>query len=151
MEDSYLMTDFTKTLQAVEFVISPDPCGRTQWYFEDTGKPSGGTGRPGGKPAATQHYLATTPEELQRANLYSSLTKNGMHAPALDLDFPARLLPSSTKGHYHLYLDKEIYWEDYARLIQLLGEIGILEVGNALASLEKGMTCLRKPGIVKPK
>lgn len=45
-----------------------------------------------------------------RPNLVSSKMYNehgylDRHSPVLDIDFPARLLPSTTEGHFHSYLD----------------------------------------------
>lgn len=84
------------------------------------------------------------------ANLVSSLLENGNHAPVLDIDFPARLIPSSTPGHYHLYLDKEMSPGNYRTLIRTLSSVGILESGYAYAALNKGMTLVRKPDVLKP-
>jgi hypothetical protein len=106
-------------------------------------------GKPSGGGDGSDYTLALTDKQKEHANLFASLTEKGMHAPALDIDFKARLIPSSTIGHYHLYLDKEICWDDYAKLIAVMGEIGLIEPGYAEVSLKKGMTTLRKPGIVK--
>lgn len=52
------------------------------------------------------------------ANLVSSLTDDGLHMPVIDLDLPAKLVPSRTPGHYHLFLDKEVSWTKYQRLLK---------------------------------
>src|SRR5690606_29587737 len=62
-------------------------------------------------------------------NLISSLTDTGHHAPVLDFDVPARLVPSSTPGHHHLYIDVECSWEDYKALLVAMERCGILEEG----------------------
>lgn len=135
-------------------------------------------------------------------NLISSLTINGSHAPALDIDFPAkledgrltlyarvdwqhcgdlmkilataptsgedirfnadvrsddisliipgaRLVPSATPEHFHLYIDTEMGWESYARLLAVLGEAGILGEGFVKSSLWHGMSFLRYPADAK--
>jgi len=46
------------------------------------------------------------------ANVVSSLLTNGNHAPCIDLDVPAMLVPSSTPGHSHLYIDIEVPWKN---------------------------------------
>ena len=52
--------------------------------------------------------------DLDQANVVSSLqsgTEPGsraQHYPVLDLDLPAVLVPSSTPGHSHLYIDLPI-------------------------------------------
>jgi len=87
-----------------------------------------------------------------RANLVGSLLQNKQtHAPVLDLDFPCELYPSTTTGHHHLYLDVELSWDDYAKLLTVLGEVGILEPGYVDASLRRRQTFVRKPGVRKQK
>lgn len=61
------------------------------------------------------------------ANLVSSQCENGMHAPALDIDLPCRLVPSGTEGHFHFYIDKQMTWEQYCDLMDVLQEVGVLE------------------------
>lgn len=61
------------------------------------------------------------------ANLVSSQCENGMHAPALDIDLPCRLVPSQTEGHFHLYIDKQMTWDKYCDLMDVLVDVGILE------------------------
>lgn len=66
------------------------------------------------------------------------------------LETPARLLPSSTPGHHHLYMDTELPWNDYALLLKRLEEATIIQRGFYRASLERKQTMLRKPGVLKP-
>lgn len=84
-----------------------------------------------------------TRENGHNANLISSLTTSGMHAPVLDIDFEARLVPSRTEGHYHLYLDKEMPWWKYRFLLWALKVVGIIEPGYYGASVERRMTFCR--------
>lgn len=72
-----------------------------------------------------------------------------LHRPVLDIDFPAKLIPSSTEGHFHLYLDKEMTWEQYEKLLLALVEADILEPGYVSASIARGHTCVRLPGVSK--
>lgn len=72
------------------------------------------------------------------------------HAPVLDIDFQAQLIPSSTPGHYHLYLDKEMSWWRYKRLLKSLYKAGIIEKGYYKGSLQTKQTLVRKPTIRKP-
>lgn len=99
------------------------------------------------------------PEELQlltvevpheTANLISSKCESGKHAPVIDIDFPIAVYPSSQLGHYHLYIDKEITWTQYVRILKALSSAGIIETGYLKASLEKGYTAVRPVGVVKP-
>lgn len=88
---------------------------------------------------------------LDEANCISSeiAGTSDMHAPVLDLDFGASLVPSATEGHYHLYLDKALDWETYEDLLRALGNAGILEQGYVNASIERRATFVRKPGVSK--
>lgn len=74
---------------------------------------------------------------------------SGLHAPALDIDLPCRLVPSSTPGHHHLYIDKAMPWPKYVKLLNVLAEVGILEESYVAASIRDGATILRKPGVSK--
>lgn len=85
----------------------------------------------------------------EQANLVSSLTENGTHAPVLDLDFPARLVESSTPGHFHLYLEREMDWDTYSELLAALANAGILEQGYVRAMLSRGATYVRRNGVYK--
>lgn len=84
------------------------------------------------------------------ANLVSSLLDNGKHSPALDIDFEARLVPSSTPGHFHLYLDGlELEWTEYRTLLIALAQAGVIQHGYASACIDRGATFLRPPGQTK--
>jgi len=71
------------------------------------------------------------------------------HKPILDIDFPAKLVPSSTEGHFHLYLDKELSWEQYEKLLRALADAGIIEQGYANASIERRYSAARLPWVKK--
>jgi hypothetical protein len=87
------------------------------------------------------------------ANLVSShVTGTGagfLHAPVLDLDFPCRLVESTTPGHFHLYLDRCVTWERYVQLLDALHDAGLIEDGFHKMSLHRGATFVRKPGVRK--
>jgi hypothetical protein len=76
-------------------------------------------------------------------------TNAGLHAPVLDIDFGAQLVPSSTPGHFHLYFEKAMTWGNYCGLLKALGDVGILEAGYVKASLRRGYSSVRKPGVYK--
>ena len=88
-------------------------------------------------------------KDVDQANLVSSLTVNNTHAPALDIDFPVHVVPSSTPGHYHLYLEKELSWVDYHKLLTTLYEVGIIEKEWFDMSMSFMQTYLRLPHIHK--
>lgn len=84
-------------------------------------------------------------------NLVCSDIGDGMHLPCLDIDFAARLVPSSTPGHFHLYLDgmAPLTWPQYDKLLAALTEAGIISEGYYNHSQDRQMTCLRRPGVTK--
>lgn len=72
-----------------------------------------------------------------------------MHRPILDIDFAAELIPSTTDGHFHLYLDRPMTWKQYKRLLNVMAEVGVIEHGYAQASIERGYSSTRLPWIKK--
>ena len=86
------------------------------------------------------------------ANVCTSvrLDTEDRHAVLLDLDVPAALVPSSTPGHSHLYVDVSVPTETYFRLLDVLAEAGVIETGYANVSKHRGGTSLRLPWIKKP-
>jgi hypothetical protein len=85
-------------------------------------------------------------EASRRADPY-----RGWHSPVLDIDFEVQLIPSTTKGHYHLYLDGiSMEWDKYRKLLQTLAECKVIEQGFCDASLRREMTCVRLPHVKKP-
>jgi len=105
------------------------------------------------------------PEQLQFSNVVSSqladdivtrtLQSVGLegkrHAVAIDLDIPAYLVPSTTPGHSHLYVDVPggIAHDDYMDLLEVLGRCGVIEEGYAEVSRKRGHSDLRPPWIKK--
>jgi hypothetical protein len=90
------------------------------------------------------------PTEENPANLVSSLCLDGKHRPAIDVDVPVRLIPSSTPDHWHLYfptveLDPDAYFE----LLDALAKAGIIGAGFAHHSRRRGASWLRLPGVKK--
>lgn len=71
------------------------------------------------------------------------------HAPALDLDVPAYLVASTTPGHFHLYLDVEMTWRTYRRLLKALAKAGVIEKDWAKASIACRHTFVRAPWVIK--
>lgn len=113
----------------------------------------------------SENFATANPEKirhdapLMEANSVASLyiprgaPKNAdgipTHKPVLDIDMPVMLVPSSTRGHNHLYIDAPMSWDHYAKLLKVLGEVGILEPGYVRASLYRESTWLRLPWIGK--
>jgi hypothetical protein len=73
----------------------------------------------------------------------------GKHTVMLDLDVPSALIPSSTPGHYHLYIDVKMSWWRYRALLKQLSSAGIIEKGYYEASLRRKATHLRPPWVRK--
>lgn len=100
-----------------------------------------------------------TCDDIAGANVVTSLRTDSnylffgedvpMHAVVLDLDVPAYLIPSSTPGHSHLYIDVEIEEELYFKLLDVLAEARVVEAGYVGASKRRGSTCLRLPWVKK--
>lgn len=95
-----------------------------------------------------------THQSIEKANLITSKVERypygiEYHRPVLDLDFEAQLVPSSTPGHYHLYLDKQITKLRYMELLRALAAAGIIEQGFADAAIARGASSARLPWIKK--
>lgn len=73
----------------------------------------------------------------------------GLHRPILDIDCPARLLPSTTPGHFHLYIDKPMSWSRYTNLLHALSRAGVIEPGYAAVSIKRGYSSVRLPWVKK--
>lgn len=67
------------------------------------------------------------------------------HKPVLDLDMDVMVLPSSTPGHHHLYIDKALPWNEYSLLMNVLAHVGILQHGYVAASHHRAESFLRTP------
>lgn len=107
---------------------------RTLWYLKlDIAKVEGNYGPDNEK---RQQIPSSRPEE---ATLIGSQVEGwpNLHMPVLDIDFPCELRESETPGHFHLFIDKPIRWEDYSRLLMALGDAGVLEEGYARASIKR--------------
>lgn len=82
-------------------------------------------------------------------NLVSSITDDGKQMPILDLDFPHRIVPSSTPGHNHLYLDVVMTKWQWFWLMWGLWQAGVIELGFFVWSIRRGGNFVRVPGTVK--
>lgn len=75
--------------------------------------------------------------------------QDGWHTVMLDIDQPVRLVPSTTPGHWHLYIDVAMPWWRYRYLLKALKIAGIIEDGYYRASVKRGFTSLRLPWVKK--
>ena len=87
------------------------------------------------------------PKSCQDALLVGSLREDGTHAPVIDLDFSAELIPSTTEGHFHLYLNKALTPKEHEKLLKVLYEVGIIEYGFYHNSLKRKQAHVLMPGI----
>lgn len=74
---------------------------------------------------------------------------SGRHKVVIDLDLPAHLIPSSTPGHFHLYVDHVLEWHEYEDLLNALAVAGLVEPGYVGASVARGFTAARLPWVKK--
>lgn len=112
--------------------------------------PEGVSGRDDGDEyEARQHDEADGIKDAHVITSHDPTT--GKHRPILDIDLPAALIPSSTPGHYHLYIDKPMEWDRYEDLLDALSAVGIIEEGYASASCDREYTSVRLPWIKKSK
>lgn len=88
-------------------------------------------------------------DTIDEAHVICSQRADGMHRPILDIDFPVHVVPSSTEGHFHLYLDKPMDFDAYQELLKALARAGIIESKYASVSLARGYTSVRLPWIRK--
>ena len=90
-------------------------------------------------------------ENLMDANVVSSDSRINpdVHYPVIDLDVPVYLVPSSTPGHSHLYINVGMTFEDYTRILLALAQAGVVEDGYVEASIRRGRSDVRLPWIQK--
>ena len=75
---------------------------------------------------------------------------SGRHRLVLDIDYSARLIPSTTDGRFHLYLDGlTISDEQFAILLPILAECNIISSAYAAHSLRRGYSSVRLPWVKK--
>jgi hypothetical protein len=86
--------------------------------------------------------------DLEEANIITS-EHYGYHKVLLDIDMPVKILPSSTEGHFHLFIDKELDTEAYFSLVEAFVNAGIVESGYLEASYARGYTAVRVPWVPK--
>lgn len=100
-------------------------------------------------PEGAEVILSLSGNTRRTVNSWGAEHEANLHRPVLDLDFPAALVPSSTPGHFHLYLDKEMTWSDYKYLICAFETVGLIEKGYKEASLAREFTSVRLPWVKK--
>jgi len=79
------------------------------------------------------------------AEVVSSEIGDGIHCITLDIDYPCYVVPSGTRGHFHLYIDYPLTWSKYKRLLKALARAGVVEKGYVDASIRRKHTAVRVP------
>jgi homocysteine S-methyltransferase len=69
--------------------------------------------------------------------------------PVFDIDYPARLVPSTTPGHWHLYLDRDVPWDKYEKVLEAMADAGLIEEGFVAAAKKGKGTFVRPPHVKK--
>lgn len=111
--------------------------GEPTWYEENVGEY---------RPVVQSIELGTVvTSEVADA----SWLPTGKHKPVLDIDLPVKVLDSSTPGHHHLFIDKEMTWDEYDKLLTVLVKLGIVEPGFRNASQHRQHTAVRLPWVKK--
>ena len=138
-----------------------DPQGRTTWTVVDGERVevpvnealvlSSQTARV--RPATVDLFMGEWGEAVDATPMSGEETTptEYLHRPVLDIDVPARLIPSTTPGHHHLYLDIDMTWEKYEALLKALASAGVIEQGYLLAALNRRATFVRLPWVAKKK
>lgn len=84
-----------------------------------------------------------------QGNKFKAITRCINHAPVIDFDIPIKLIPSSQIGHYHLYIEKEIPWHKYQKLLDALADADLIERGYYNAARYRGFSAVRPSGSYK--
>lgn len=72
-----------------------------------------------------------------------------LHAPVIDLDLNARLIPSTTPGHFHLYLDRLMSFDDMMMLLRAFAAAGLVEQGYVEVTENRRYASVRLPWVSK--
>ncbi len=83
------------------------------------------------------------------ANLISSERIDGKHLLMLDIDHEHYYAESSTPGHAYLVIHHELDQEAMLEILTVLGKHGIVQTGFMQATLDRGFSALRMPGVSK--
>lgn len=111
--------------------------------------PEGGYTRPSETADVEQANLITSKVAGQPEPSTDPWGDRARHKVVLDVDLPVTVIASSTPGHHHLFIDHEIDWADYVRLLEALAACGLVEQGYVNASTQRGYTSVRLPWVKK--
>lgn len=96
-------------------------------------------------------WVRPTEADPTDANLISSECDDGGHMPLIDIDdIPVRVVPSSTPGCSHLYIDKKMGWRQYEKLLEALTDAGVVEREYFQMCKDLRASFVRTPESAKP-
>lgn len=84
------------------------------------------------------------------ANLISSEVRPDVHMPVIDCDFGIQAVASTTPGHYHLYVDQELTWDQYKALLDGFFKAGLIQQGWYRNAMNDKRSYVRLPHVRKP-
>lgn len=99
-----------------------------------------------------EYNVGEVTTDLAEATIVSSDMINGggyYHQPVIDFDIPVRLVPSSTPGHSHLYIDTPTNSIAYFKLLWALVGCGYVQPGYAAAAERRRHSDVRLPWVQK--
>lgn len=99
--------------------------------------------------AVAEDLVELSSSDRKDANLVASLRDDGTHAPAFDLDRRAVLIPTTTPGNHHMYIDEVLSWRQYRALLRGFYKSGLLDPSVYWRSLYRGSTYVRPPWVRK--
>lgn len=76
-------------------------------------------------------------------------TEATKHRPIIDVDHRIQAVESTTPGHYHLYIDKEMTWSQFEALLEVFVEVGLVEPGYLRACKRDKASSVRLPWVKK--
>lgn len=92
------------------------------------------------------YHESRVPTDAAEADVISSeLVGSTLQKPVIDVDLPIRVYPSSTLGHFHLYIDHPMTWRRYRRLLKAMVKAGLVEPGYYAASKARKASHVRLP------
>jgi hypothetical protein len=94
--------------------------------------------------------LDLRPADHHTATMVTSrLDWSGRHKPVIDIDLPCMLVPSTQPGHFHLYIDKEMTWDNFVAILEALERAGVVGKGFVTHTKRRGYATVRYPGVTK--
>lgn len=135
------MTDWTP--EAKQAWYDEHAKGRKLYRFADE--------EPEPRPGDAAEYVRKEPVpegDLESAELIGSQIKND-HWAVIDVDVPIHIEPSTTPGHFHLYIQEPLGWGNYQELLEALRFVRLVEHGYVEATKSHGQSFVRLPWIKK--